>query len=191
MEDGGGNVLHRPGLPPIAGIHGGDLPPVEVQIEHAGDFAGRLHPQCQQPVILLGGDRFHSGEGACLECGGTLLLILAQVPAQELGDLQNTFRPVQLEKRLCPILPHTECGVLPGCLRLRLCRSILRIYTGADLLLYLIGHQLRIQVDQHLLHPFLHSGALLLQHRGEGVHLIFIEPKLQLYIATHTASSFP
>ncbi len=36
--------------------------------------------------------------------------------------------------------------------------------------------QRSIQADQHLLHPLFHSGTLLLQHRGERAHFIFVKP---------------
>lgn len=48
-----GYIPHRPGLPTVHDVNGGELPLVEVEIEHAAHLAGVLHAEGRERIVLL------------------------------------------------------------------------------------------------------------------------------------------
>ena len=48
-----GYIPHRPGSPAVHDVYGGELPLVEVHIEHAAHLAGVLHAKGGERVVLL------------------------------------------------------------------------------------------------------------------------------------------
>ena len=48
-----GYIPHRPGLPTVHDVNGGELPLVEVEIKHAAHLAGVLHAKGGERVVLF------------------------------------------------------------------------------------------------------------------------------------------
>ena len=112
-------------------MYGGELPLVEVHIEHAAHLAGVLHTKGGQGVKLFCCDGLpaekHSDK--FVRCN---TIALCKITAQLFPDRQQLLAERGLEVPLLPALRHMVGGAGAGCFFLRAPRGILRVDLGTD-----------------------------------------------------------
>ena len=116
-------ITHCPGLPTIYNVNSGELPLVEVHIEHAAHLSGVLHARGCQGIKLFCCDGLpaekHSDK--FVRCN---TIALCKITAQLFSDRQQLLAERGLEVPLLPALRHMVGGVGAGCFFLRAPRGI-------------------------------------------------------------------
>ena len=181
MVDGRGDIPHRPGSPAVHDVYSGELPLVEVHIEHAAHLAGVLHAKGGQGVKLFCCDGLpaekHSDKfvrRSAFLCGD----IAAQLFA---GD-QQLLTGRGLEVPLLPALRHMVGGVGAGGLFLRAPRGILRVDLGTDAFV-LTFWELVAQLIQHIFQMLLQGFTF--EMLLDGILPTPVDPQCDVYMIRH------
>ena len=153
-----GYIPHRPGLPAVHDVNGGELPLVEVEIKHAAHLAGVLHAYSGQCIVLLCGN----GAAICEQLDEQIrpgAFLTGDIAAQLFCGIQQFLTGGGLEVPLLSTLGHMVGGVGAGCFFLRAPCGILRVDLGTDAFVFLL-RELVAQLIQHILQMLL-QGLIL------------------------------
>ena len=181
MVDGWGDIPHRPGSPAVHDVNSGELPLVEVHIEHAAYLTGVLHAYNGQCIVLLCGNgaavRKHFDEQirrSAFLCG--------DIAAQLFAGNQQLLTGRGLEVPLLPTLRHMVGGVGAGSFFLRAPRGVLRVDLGTDAFVFLL-RELVAQFIQHILQML--PQGIIPEMLLDGILPTPVDPQNDFFLLCH------
>ena len=176
-----GYIPHRPGLPTVHDVNGGELPLVEVEIKHAAHLAGVLHAKGGERVVLFRCDGLPVREQLDEQIRRGAFL-RSDIAAQLFRGIQQFLTGGGLEVPLLPVLYHMVGGVGAGCFFLCAPRGILRVNFGTDAFVFLL-RELVAQLIQYILQMFLQG--FILEMLFNGILPSPVDPQCDVYMICH------
>lgn len=176
-----GYIPHRPGLPTVHDVNGGELPLVEVDVEHTAHLAGVLHAKGGERVVLLRCDGAPVREQLDEQIRPGAFL-RSDIAAQLFCGIQQFLTGRGLEVPLLPVLYHMVGGVGTGSLPRFTLRDVLRIDLGTDALILTL-RELVAQLIQHILQML--PQGFILEMLFNGILPSPVDPQCDVYMICH------
>lgn len=176
-----GYIPHRPGLPAVHDVNGGELPLVEVDVEHTAHLAGVLHAKGGERVVLLRCDGAPVREQLDEQIRPSAFLA-GDIAAQLFCGIQQFLTGGGLEVPLLSVLYHMVGGVGAGSLPRFTLRDVLRIDLGTDVLILTL-REMVAHLIQYILQMFLQG--FILEMLLDGILPSPVDPQCDVYMICH------
>ena len=162
-------------------MYGGELPLVEVDVEHTAHLAGVLHAKGGERVVLFRCDGMPVREQLDEQIRRGAFL-RSDIAAQLFCGIQQFLTGGGLEVPLLSALYHMVSGIGTGSLPRFTLRDVLRIDLGIDAFVFLL-RELVAQLIQYILQMLLQG--FILEMLFNGILPSPVEPQRDVYMIRH------